>query len=280
MLSSLKLLITKKLKMILILLFALIISTLIILSFGKKIKSNNPDQNNIQGVSDSQNIPPQNSPTANPQPKFTPILPTQTSQPSPTSQPLQNQETTNYTTPSFTASKTDFSPTFSLSLDSYQPSVASNVNLDFGSTSGDWYGLGFKILVPSGWEIAKGSALAQNTLVGEGTASGTENGQEILINFTLHNQSDTARHKSRWLIKFTNKKWQEKVFFVDGNKDTGHFLIFDGPVPLSLSSPVSVKIKIISNVISNPPSSGVFEWKIEYLFADGSLESKKDIEIK
>jgi len=180
----------------------------------------------------------------------------------------------------YTATKQNFLPIFSVSLANSTSSIPSEVNIEYGSNTGDWLGMGIKIVIPSGWEITAGTQLGQDLKIGEGVISAKLVGELSSSRFVVYNQINTEGHKAKWLFKFDNETYGERVFFADGDKNQGHLLFLDGAVGIPLSSPVSGRLTIFSSIITNPSLSGIFEWKIQYLFADGILESKKEVAIR
>lgn len=294
MFSNLKFLAKKPARKTFILISGLsIISIFVILIM--RIGAKNPsrvtgiNQDNILGINQIKNeqktlnnpLSPLPTSTTKASPAPSPKQQTQTPKPTPNQViPTPESRSSNPINNSYTAKKNNFVPTFFLSLENQQPSNSSPVNLDFGSTAGDWQDMGIKIVIPAGFEVAESSKFPQDKQLGEGEATGITNGQSISIKFTILNQSDAKGYKARWLLKFTNQPYPDRSFFLDGDKNGGHTLIFDGPVPMPLSSPAQVKLKIYADVITNPQTSGTFEWKVEYIFADGVSETKKEVEIK
>lgn len=239
-------------------------------------QSSNPGQQDVLGniqtnqKSTSQTQP---SPTGSPR-----INTTSSNTPQAIINPTNSQSPTE-PSQSITASKANFEPEFSVSLANPQASTHSDINLEYGSSNGNWYGLGIKTSIPAGFDVAVANQIGQNAIVGQGEVIGKLNGQDSTSKFTVYNQTDTAGHKARWLMKFENKVYGEKSLLVDGNITSGHIMILDEPIGLELISPVSIKFTIVQNVVTNPQSPGVFEWKVEYLFSDGVLEVKKETTI-
>jgi len=271
---------SKKLLLLYVLVILVIIFLIsITLQAGKNLFNLKRNQNNSKTTQDQQHA--LQTPKTNKQQ----ALPTQQILPNPltTTTPIPTPSVTlqnNNTTPIFTASKQNFSPNFSVSVNSPIPSAASEVNLEYGSNNGDWLGMGIKIVIPPGWEITAGTQLGQNMKIGEGVISAKLAGEPSSSRFVVYNQVNTEGHKAKWLFKFDNETYGERTFFVDGDKDHGHLLFLDGTVGLPFSSPVSGKLTIFSNIITNPPSPDIYEWKIQYLFADGILEVKKEVNIR